>query len=340
MTRFQSGAISPQQRTKQGLVMSFWRLFAVLLTAYMTFITHEASARPLQVVVSIKPIHSLVAGVMAEVGVPDLLVSGARSPHTYALKPSDARKISNADVIFYVGPQFELFLRNPLKAVKAKVLSLEDLTQVSRRSMRAGGIWERSTAAVFTDHVDTDENHPDPDHHHTGTDAHVWLDVQNAAVMVNAIANALSEADSENAESYRRNGARLIARLDNLDADLRALLLPVADRPFFVFHDAYQYFAVRYGLYEAGALTVNPDRPPGARRVAAMKAAISRIGVVCVFSEPQFEPHLINTIMAGTPARHGILDAEGGAAPPGPDHYFQLMQELGAALTRCLSAPL
>jgi len=330
MTHFQSGAPRPQQRTKQDSAMSHLRLLLLSLAAYTALMTDEGRAEPLQVAASIKPIHSLVAGVMADIGTPALLVSGAASPHTYALKPSEAQKVANADVIFYVGPQFELFLRKPLKTVNAKVLPLGDLPQVLRRPVRAGGLWERGFAAVPAEDADTD-------HHHGDTDAHVWLDVQNAVVMVNAIADALSQADSYNADRYRRNAGTVIARLDRLDSDLGAMLLPVADRPFFVFHDAYQYFAKRYELYEAGTITVSPERPPGARRVAAMTSAISRIGVVCVFSEPQFESGLVDTIIAGTPARHGTLDAEGGAALPGPDHYFHLMRDLGTGLAGCLS---
>jgi len=304
--------------------MSYFRATVLPLVACLLLITQEARANPPKVIVSIKPIHSLVAGVMAGIGVAELLISNGASPHTYALKPSDAKSLSEADLIFYIGPRFEYFLTKSLKEARGTVVALGELPELSKLAMRPGGIWEADPQRTQT------ENAP--------IDAHVWLDTRNAEVMINAIADALSHTDRENAQRYYRNAEALKARLVSLDARLRTLLEPVANRPFFVFHDAYQYFANRYKLHEAGAIAVSPERPPGARRVAEMKASIQRIGVICVFSEPQFEPSLIETIIAGTPARRDTLDAEGGTAPSGPDHYFQLMLDLGTHLSRCLSA--
>lgn len=299
--------------------------WASVLALVAWLIACEAVARPPQVVVSIKPIHSLVTGVMSGVATPDLLVEGVASPHTYSLRPSDVQKIYAADVVFYIGPHFEFFLTKVLRSVNANVVSLDDLQEIKHLPVRPGGVWMRHGAAAWEEGK--------------VSDPHIWLDIDNAKAMVTAIAEVLANADSDNATKYYKNANALQLRLEGLDADLRVMLEPVKDRPFFVFHDAYQYFAKRYELAEAGAIAVSPERPPGARRVAELKSYIRQAGVVCVFSEPQFEPALVETIVSQTDARRGTLDAEDGSAPPGPGHYFVLMHDLAAHLVRCLNRP-
>ena len=148
----------------------------------------------------------------------------------------------------------------------------------------------------------------------------------------------LGAADPGRASLYAANGNALQARLDRLDADLATDLAPIADRRYVVFHDAYHYFEARYRLSPAGAITVNPARQPGAETIRAIRAAIVALSVSCVFSEPQFKPALIDTLVAGTPARPAVLDPLGADLPPGPDAYFTLMTGLAKSLKDCLAS--
>ena len=173
-------------------------------------------------------------------------------------------------------------------------------------------------------------------HAHDGIDMHVWLDPVNAGVMVHAIAGALSEADPGNAAAYTANAGGLAGRLDALAAEVAADLASVRGRPFIVFHDAYRYFEDRFGLTAAGAIASGPERLPGARRVAEIRARVRELGATCVFAEPQFEPRLAGVVTEGTPARIGILDPLGTEVANGPELYFTLIRNMAASFGNCL----
>lgn len=312
-----------------------------------------------RVAVSILPVHSLVAAVMAGVGTPDLLVKGGGSEHAYQLKPSDARALAAAQVVFWVDENMETFLEGPIEALPkgATVVALAETPGLTLRARREGGVWEKHShahegdgdqaAAGHEDHDDDDHDHDAAgqaghdhhDHDEGNTDLHVWLDPTNAAVMTDRIAATLATADPANAARYQANAAAEKQKLAALDAELKATLAPVADKPYIVFHDAYQYFEKRYDLDGAGSITLDPTRQPGADRVQAIHARIQGLGAPCVFSEPQFEPRLVQTVIDGTKARTGVLDPLGSDIPAGPDQYPQMMRGLATSLTSCLAHP-
>ena len=300
------------------------------------FLPLVALAGP-KIVASIKPVHSLVAGVMREVGEPRLLVLGGASPHEYSLRPSDARAISEADIVFWIGPELESFMVKPLQNAKGRVRSvaLLDAPGVAVLPLREGGAWEPHQ------HHPTEPvgHHSDHDHdHESGRDVHIWLDPVNAVAMARRIVAVLGDADSAHRADYERNGAALIERLNQLDQQLAGDLAPIKDRPFIVFHDAYQYFERRYGLSAAGSITLSPEQRPGAKRVTEIQARIRDLGVRCVFGEPQFQPALVETAIAGSGARSGVLDPAGGAElQAGPEAYFELLRRLADSLRTCLS---
>ena len=317
-----------------------------------------------KVVASIKPVHSLVAGVMQGVGEPALVIQGVGSPHTYSLRPSEARAIEQADIVFWVGEGMETFLVKPLEALPtdARVVELAEADGVTLLPTREGGMWE---AHVHDEeHEQGDGHHHDEDEHaaqhdedeaghhedeeqaHHGdqahadgaADMHIWLDPHNAEAMIAAIAAALSEVDPEHAALYQQNAAALRQDLERLDAALRAKLAPVRERPFVVFHDAYQYFEQRYGLNPVGAISIGPDRRPGAQRLGEIRDRLQVTEAACVFAEPQFEPAVVETVIEGTGARKGVLDPLGATLEAGPGLYAQLLESLAGSLTECLGA--
>lgn len=328
---------------------------AALLVA-ATMLAGAAAAEP-KVVASIKPIHSLAAGVMAGVAEPALLVRGAASPHTYSLRPSDARALSEADLVFWIGESFEMFLVKPLETLagKARIVALADTEGLILLPTRTGGLWEahdhahgEEEAAGHGDHHHHADEHAHAEdsahaaeaehgHAHEAIDGHLWLDPRNAKRLVARMAEALSAADPANAATYRANAAGLSERLEALDAELEAALAPVRGTPFIVFHDAYQYFEARYGLNGIGSITLNPEQPPGARRMEEIRARIAAADVHCVFREPQFEPALVEAAVEGTRAQIGELDPEGARIADGPELYFELMRSIAGALKACLA---
>ena len=309
---------------------------ALLLAPWM------ALAAP-NVVASIQPVHSLAAGVMQGVGEPRLLITGGASPHDYSLRPSDARAIAEADVMFWIGPDLESFLVKPLNNAKHKVqiVSLLEAPGVIVLPLRTGGAWESHRHdPVEPVGKDTQHDHSHETDHHgheADHDTHLWLDPVNAIAMTRRMVAVLGEVDPDHKTDYERNGAALIERLNQLNQQLALKLAPVKDQPYVVFHDAYQYLEQRYGLNAVGSVVLDPEQRPGAKRVVEIQARIRDRGVRCVFSEPQFQPALVKTVIAGSNARSGTLDPLGAEIPPGPHAYFQLLEGLADALRACLS---
>ncbi len=318
-------------------------LFSCAVLAAVLRFAGPAAASDIKVVATIKPIHALVAQVMAGVGTPALLVSGAASPHTYAMKPSDVRALQSANVFFRVSEAVEPFTAKVITSLPetVRVVTLADAPGIELLDARTGNTFE---AHHHDDHDDTHEaagheDHGDDDHdahRHASRDGHVWLDPENAKKMAAEIARVLAEASPENAAKFKANAARLIAEIDTLEAAIADELAPVKGRPFVVFHDAYQYFERRYGLNALGSITISPEVHPSAKRLTEIRRKIATLGAACVFAEPQFQPKLVDAVIEGTDARSGTLDPEGALVAPGPDAYSVLLKSLAAGLKSCL----
>ena len=306
---------------------------APILAALCTLAAvHVSTAHATEVVVSIKPVHSLVAGVMGESGEPRLMVTGAASPHTYQMRPSDAGALSAADLIVWVGEGMETFLERPIAVLGsgAEVVTLHEAAGMELLPNREGGIWHDEDAEV---HVDEHDGHG---HDHVEFDMHVWLDPGNARRIVEVVRDTLIRIDPGRVETFRANADSMRMRIDRLESSLRERLAPVRQRAFIVFHDAYGYFEHAFGLNGKGAVAVDPARLPGARRIAELRGALAEHDVRCVFTEPQFEPDLVRTVIEGTEVRTEALDPLGVDVEPGPDAWFAIMRGLGDAVAECL----
>ncbi len=280
------------------------------------------------VVASIKPVQSLVAGVMQGVGEPVLLLKGGASPHDYSLRPSEVQRLNQSQVVFWIGRELEPFLSKPLgNAVGVRSIELLRAPGVETLPLREGGAWEP--------HAHDDDEH-EHDHAQGDVDAHIWLDPRNAMAMVRQIGVVLSEVDPAHKAVYESNAAALLERLAQLERELREQLQPLQGKPYIVFHDAYQYFERRFGLAAVGSIKLNPERPVGARRVQDIRTRIKNNQVSCLFSEPQFKPTLVETLIEDSPAKSGVLDPLGTDLAEGPEAYFQLLHHLAAGLRACL----
>ncbi len=280
-----------------------------------------------QVVVSIKPIHALVAALMQGVGEPQLLIRGG-SPHGYVLRPSEARALSRADLIIWIGHSLESFLKKPLTTLgqNARQLELVEVLRPQLLTVREQGSWDRHK----------DDGHKQKHAGNGELNPHLWLDPLLAKQVVAQVAVALVEIDPAHQPQYQKNARQLGARLDSLHARLKAQLAAVKDVPYVVFHDAYQYFEAAYELNAVGSISIDPERQPGAKRILEMRRKITSLKARCVFSEPQFEPRLLATLIEGSDARTGILDPLGAELTAGPESYFLLMNRLAENLLSCL----
>ena len=456
----------------------------ILPSTLISILSFTAQAE-INVVASVKPLHSLVSGVTEGVQKPDLIVKGAASPHTYSLKPSQAKQLEEADLVFWMGHELESFLEHPLEAIatKAKVVELIDTQGLKRLDMREGGAFDdhghddhgqgehseeghddhageghafewagifklsaedytwtfakvdgdyadpmmkmvflRTSSggeegieeqeevaerlikqqssvrrnhdgrlipdeenayqlvfdanrnvtkmrinikkegyyAFFTEHmpfefeagehflknvsgkdIEPTAQEPEAGHHdhhgHSGFDVHVWLDPENAKVLVQEIKEALVELDPSNAGKYEANAKNLMLKLDRLISEISVKLASSKGKGFVVFHDAYQYFEERFGMTAVGSITVSPEVVPGASRIRELKDKIVELNAHCVFSEPQFQPKIVFTVAEGTQANTGVLDPLGASIADGPELYFTLVRDMANSLQECLS---
>lgn len=303
-----------------------------VFAAFLLLLSVPAATDPLRVTVSIQPVHSLVAGVMQGVGEPRLLVAGRASPHGYQMRPSNAAALYSADLIFWMGVPLETFLQSALANVRppARVVTLLDTPGLTLLANRESGAWDAGHGA------DHDHETLKSAAEEQGRDPHAWLSPENAARLVKHISAVLADADPENAGRYAANGTAMVERIDALAMEISSLLAPVRGAPFIMFHDAFQYFESAFGLSAAGALHLEPDRAPGARRLHDLRVAIRERGVRCVFREPQFHAALVDTLTEGTEVKADVLDPLGAAFPPGPDAWFQMMRANAKAMAQCL----
>ena len=340
-------------------------LSALLLCLSITLSPKASTASP-QVIVSIKPIHSLVASVMAGIAVPDIMIDGANSPHDFALTPSQANKLSKADLVFWVGPELETFLSKPIKTIgqQARAIELMETKGLLKFDFREDADFDVA-AGKATDHDDhkhgqkddhDDHKHGQKDdhddhkddhkaagghhdhaHHAHGVDPHIWLDPVNAQLLVTRIAAELSRADPANKARYQANAAATKAGLRQLIGQLETLMEPISNRRFIAFHDAYYYFEKRFAVTAAGTVTVNPEIMPGPRRIRQIKEKIKAAGVTCIFAEPQFSPRIVKVIAAESEAQTAVLDPLGAGLTAGPGLYAKLLTNMATAMSDCLA---
>ena len=330
---------------------------SALLASTFLFTSTAVATADVKVVGSIKPVHSLVASVMQGVSEPSLLVKGAGSPHTYSLKPSQAKELQAADIVFWMSHDLEAFLENSIESIakNAKTVSLMDSHGLMKLNFREGGAFDAHDHG-HDDHGDDkhddhghdkhddhgDDKHDDhghdkhDDHGHDEVDPHVWLDPQNAKSLVHEIEEHLAEIDPSNAAKYEANAKAVMKKLDALTKEIEADLKPIRDRGYVVFHDAYQYFEKRFGVSAVGSITVSPEVLPGAERVSELRDKVKSLNASCVFSEPQFEPKLVKTITENTDAGTGVLDPLGANIKDGPELYFTLIRNMAKSLKDCL----
>jgi zinc transport system substrate-binding protein len=314
-------------------------LFAITLSLSSPALGVETEG----VVVTIKPLHSLVSGVMGDTGDASLLLKGDTSPHDFQLKPSQIRAMNRANVVFYIGNSFETFLTGAFASLPAHVrkASMTQKAGLVMLSHRDGGAWEAHLHEEHDSHDDHNEpgeheGHGHEEHENHADNMHVWLSPENASRMVTFIAKELSAIYPENGDVYAANAEAYIKQIDALDEELKLSLSGLKDKPFIVFHDAYQYYERAYDLSAVGSITLEPDEAPSPSRISEVKDKLLQTNAKCVFREPQFSDRLINTVIDGTNAKRGTLDPLGVDLDEGADSYFSLMRDLAKNLKQCL----
>lgn len=336
------------------------------LIAALLVLAAPAAADVPHVVTDIAPVHSLVSQVMAGVGTPELLIEPGASPHHYAMKPSEAGMLSEADVVFWIGEAQSPWLEDTLGTLAPDAVTVEMLEVPGTHILPVregelfpahehdGGDHEEAGHADHDGHdhdghddhaaedhdEDGHDDHAAEDHDghaHDGVDPHAWLDPRNAQVWVTRIGEVLAEADPENSVTYRSNAETVVEKLAALETAI-AERMGRTPGGFVTFHDAYQYFEDRFDMHAHGALSPSDAIEPGPARLAALRDMIKREGVKCLFAEPQLNPRQVATLAEDLNLRTGTLDPIGAQLDPGPDLYTRLVTGIADALMVCLNS--
>ena len=345
------------------------KFLKLTITLFFTFAINFSANADIKVVASIKPIHSLASYLMDGVGKPDLIVDGYNSPHGFALKPSHAEMLQNADLIFWVGEDLESFLEKPLKSIakKAEKIELMEIKGLNKLEFRERNVFDghddhghdehkedehkehghkedkhddhghdehKEKEDAHKEHDHKEDKHDDHhEHAHGEHDPHIWLDPMNAKVILSEMAEHLIENDQKNASKYKANLKKAHKDLDKLTKKVKSELNK--DFKSIVFHDAYQYFEKRFGVNILGAFTVNADVLPGAEQLSEIREVIEHEKVSCVFSEPQFNPDIIKAVAKDTNIKTGVIDPLGATLNPGKNLYFDLIKNMSSSFKSC-----
>ena len=303
------------------------RLFSIFVAFIASFLLIGSAHAEVKVLTSIKPLQLIAAAVQDGVAIPEVLLPPGASPHNYALRPSDVRKVQSVDLLYWIGPDMEGFLPRVLNGRTLPSVAVQDLP----------GLKLRRFAEDSHSHAEEADEH-DHDHRPGSLDAHLWLSPVNARVIAAKMAADLGAVDPANAARYQNNVKAFDERLDALDLRLKARLAGIAGKPYFVFHEAFDYFEDAYGLKHTGVFSVAAEVQPGAQHVAAMRTRLQEVGKTCVFSEPPLRPRLAETLVAGLPVKLAELDALGGYTPATAQGYEQVLEKLGNDLAGCLES--
>lgn len=270
------------------------------------------------VLTSIKPIQMITHELTLGVTEPEVLLSANTSPHDYALRPSDVKMIRHSDLVIWFGRDLEPFLEKVLSQ-QNNVFTISDIADLKLRE------------------YGEEEHHNHDGHDHGNHDPHFWLGVEQAQQVAQAITSRLIAMDAEHKEIYLKNLDSFLDQLKQTDEQISSQLAGVIHQPYYVFHEAYDYFEQHYGLNNVGHFTVSPDRKPGAKTLIRIRQALASNQAKCVFSEPQFKPAVIQSVVRGSDAKVGILDPLGTEIPVAEGSYFVFLKSMADSFYHCLS---
>ena len=301
------------------------------LVILVLLVSPGAWAAP-KVAVSILPVHSLVSMVMQGVAEPSLLIKRGQSPHSSHLAPSSVRKLLDSDLLVWIGPNFETALSRQILELpdSHRQVSLMRAPTITRLANRKPGQWSKAVAETRLDSQKDLKSD-------VQFDPHLWLSTGNAIATVKLIDKTLGALDPENAALYAHNAQQAIQKIAALKTELDAAFQSKPPDSFLVYHDAFQYFERAFDLDSRGALTLNPERSPGARTLRTIRKGITDLGIKCIFHEPQFQPKILTRIAEEFEVSLGVLDPLGVGIKQGPAQWFDMMRQIKDRLLSCRS---
>ena len=331
-------------------MIKFFSILALFICTGVNVFATETTG----VISTIQPINSLVSAVIGNTGKSITIIPSEQSPHDFKLKPSDVKVLQNGNIIFYVSNHLESSITKVFKNLpkNIKLINLMEESGVNHLAIRDNDAWERHDHHGHDDHDDHDKHgkkhddhddhdkhgkkHDDHDDHEKEDDVHVWLSPDNAIKIVQKVNKVLSLYFPENSKIYNDNTTKFIDKIRNLKMELVKELSPIKNKPYIVFHDAYQYFEKTFELNAVGSVALEGDIASSPKQISIIKDKIVKSKTSCVFQEPQFDSKLVKIVVEGTDAKIGTLDPLGVNISENKDFYLQLLTNMTKSLKECL----
>ena len=357
-------------------MFKIFTIFSFIICSSFNLFASETTG----VVTTIQPINSLVSAVIGNTGKTISLIPTEVSPHEYKLKPSDTKKLQNANIIFFVSDHLETSVTKVFENLpkNIKTINLMEDTGIKHLAIRDNEAWERhdhhdghedhnnhdhdkhAKKHDDHDHDKHEKKHDDHDHdkhqkkhddhdhdkhakkhddhddHEKQDDVHIWLSPDNAVKIIKKINKELNLFFPENAKTYDQNANQMIKKINQLKIELKNELSGIKDKPYVVFHDAYQYFETSFGLNAVGSVALEGDVASSPKQISFIKDKIVKLKASCVFQEPQFDSKLVKIVVEGTNAQIGTLDPFGVNIKSGENFYLQLLKNMAKSLKDCL----
>ena len=315
------------------------KLFSIIILFVFSSINAFATETT-GVISTIQPINSLVSAVIGNTGKTISIIPAEQSPHDFKLKPSDVKVLQNGNIIFYVSNHLESSVTKVFKNLpkNIKLINLMKESGINHLAIRDNAAWERHDHHG-DDHDDHDKHgkkHDDHDDHEKEDDVHIWLSPDNAIKIVQKVNKVLSLYFPENSKIYNDNTTKFIDKIRNLKIELIKELSPIKNKPYIVFHDAYQYFEKTFELNAVGSIALEGDIASSPKQISFIKDKIIKSKASCVFQEPQFDSKLVKIVLEGTNAKTGTLDPHGVNITGNKDFYLQLLKNMAKSLKECL----
>ena len=315
------------------------KLFSIIILFVFSSINAFATETT-GVISTIQPINSLVSAVIGNTGKTISIIPAEQSPHDFKLKPSEVKVLQNGNIIFYVSNHLESSVTKVFKNLpkNIKLINLMKESGINHLAIRDNAAWERHDHHG-DDHDDHDKHgkkHDDHDDHEKEDDVHIWLSPDNAIKIVQKVNKVLSLYFPENSKIYNDNTTKFIDKIRNLKIELIKELSPIKNKPYIVFHDAYQYFEKTFELNAVGSIALEGDIASSPKQISFIKDKIIKSKASCVFQEPQFDSKLVKIVLEGTNAKTGTLDPHGVNITGNKDFYLQLLKNMAKSLKECL----
>lgn len=308
-------------------------LFAALSIAFSGAAVQRADAA---VVASLKPLGFIASAITDGVTETQVLLPDGASEHDYSLRPSDVKRLQNADLVVWIGPEMEAFMNKSTQSISDKnKVTVAQLDGVKPLLMK-GGDDDDHDHEDDHDHVGHESEKGDAHHHHGDYNMHLWLSPEIARLSAVAIHDKLVELMPQSRAKLDANLKDFEAQLATADKEVGNELAPLKGKGYFVFHDAYGYYEKQYGLTPLGHFTVNPEIQPGAQRLHQIRTQLVEQKATCVFAEPQFRPAVVEAVARGTSVRMGTLDPLGTNIQLSKESYATFLRQLANQYSSCL----